>query len=90
MSNNFAARLARAVLASQGISDPDVTTLRRLELDIRRQFGGERWYVGKADSMGKVERLGSAIASGASPAEAISQAEVSRQWGYKLMRRVWR
>lgn len=84
----FAAKVVRAILDAQGVK-ADVATVRRLELHIREQFGGERFYIGKPTSLGKAARLAAAVAGGQSPERAIRQARISRAWGFRLFSRRW-
>lgn len=57
---------------------------------VRREFGGERYYIAKSESAWKKKRLGDALAAGSPLREAFALAGVGTRWGYRLMARRWR
>jgi hypothetical protein len=63
---------------------------RRVEIELRQQWGGAEVYVPKAPSLPKATRLGAGIAAGLSLLEAFEAAGVSRRHGYRLLARRWR
>ena len=63
---------------------------RRVEIELRQQWGGAEVYVPKVPSLPKAERLGAGIAAGLSLRAAFEAAGVSRATGYRLLVRRWR
>jgi hypothetical protein len=61
--------------------------VRRVEIQLRQQWGGADVYVQKAPSLPKAERLGAVIAAGLTMREACDAVGVSRSTGYRLVSR---
>ena len=70
---------------------PEVPDLkwRRLEADLRLEWGGERFYVPKASSEGKACSLVESLAAGRDPDEARAAIGVSRFTWWRWRRRGW-
>lgn len=59
-------------------------------LRIRRDMGGESFYIKKASVDGNAFRLGEQLAAGVSLAQAFVNIGVSKATGYRLLSRTWR
>ena len=81
---DFLDEIVRRIFAA---SSGGATAVRREEIKIRQQFGGERFYVPKALVKGKVHSLAESLAAGRNLREAFSGAGVSRATGYRLISR---
>lgn len=82
MGKDFLAEVIRRLLECSG---PDA--IRKEEIKIRQQWGGERVYVQKAPTAGKTQRLAEGLAAGHALRDVFESAGVSRRWGYRLISR---
>jgi hypothetical protein len=64
-------------------------TMRRIERDMRIEFGGSSHYAKKDPAEGKASRLGEALAAGVPLGAAVNDLGCSRAWGYRLLNRRW-
>ena len=62
----------------------------QLEVELRREYGGERAYVAKDSATLKTRVLASRLAAGTSLREAFDAAHCTRRTGYRLLSRRWR
>jgi hypothetical protein len=70
---------------------PEVPEMRwrKLEVDLRRDWGGERVYVVKAKPQGKAYSLAESLAAGRSLDEARAELHVHRSTCWRWLRRGW-
>ena len=88
MTDDIIAAFMRRLLTE--FPETSADRARRIEDNLRRDFGGERHYARKAPDEGKAYRLGNALAAGESLFQAFADAEVSRRHGYRLLKRQYR
>jgi hypothetical protein len=60
--------------------------LRRIEIELRRQWGGAEVYIKKSPAEGKVRALAGRLAAGATIREAFEAAGVAKSQGYFYLR----
>lgn len=88
MANGDFDELVRQILAA-ATPDFPAERARQIAIAMRRDWGGQQLYIGKAPSEGKTFGLGTALAAGEPIARAFAAVGVSESYGYRLLRRRW-
>lgn len=87
MTDDIIKRFLRAILELHPCT-PE-SDLRRVEVVLRQEWGGERVYVSKAPTDVKSSRRLERLAAGGSEREALREIGVSRATAWRLRRHRW-